>query len=829
MPFGYGTITTTIGRTWEASTDGPLPDVEYVDLPWLADAPDYTLRQIGENPDAPVFPGIFVLLMHKYDFHVFENLRDYVDWTKRPEPVEVTYRASDPRYDFTYFPVADSDPIGGGPLPVSRRFDFNNEAWSDYGIDFSEFRFLLYAASDDTITLPADGAKWNEWFKAADIDTPKTVIFEILLGGGDDSLSSGLTRVNVFAQEGNDAVRGSRWSDTIDGGSDNDAVKAGGGADSVVGGLGADKLLGGSGPDTMEGGDENDTLYGDEANDRLYGGTGFDFVSGGAGDDLIFAGTEGDTLDGGLDDDTLWSSTEDDGFFSGQDYLIGGTGKNTYVIDGGDTVSAFASDDGSIIFVTENPITRFGVFYDGKQTEVRAYSAAGWWSYESVFIETGLSAMLLKGTANTLLGPTGLLLERRPAPAGNDPFAKFAADPRAAKSDVEKLKDALERLHKVYIDSASGFVVSETVKLLLKHHIAKAASELLVEAAKEFAKSATLVLKFGEFAIAVGFVLANELNGNYEHRPNDRLEDWAKAFLKLVPLGDFAYQLGKELVTGLVDAIEQAIDEAAHWTYRIRQNDSGYGDTGDPDFYISTPGDDAPDTKKGTGGGDDSFVGASAAGPVGKVAAAAPRATDGNDIFNGGADVDTVYYTQALAGIVADLAKGTARGAHIGNDRLISIENVTGSRFADRITGSSVANELVGGDGNDTLSGAAGDDLIEGGLGADLLNGGAGRDTFLLLSVAHTGKTAKTIDVIEDFAAGDKIDLSYIDADATTARDQAFILVENAGLDGEAGQLAFRRSGGSTVIEGDIDGDGKADFVLRLTGSHALEAADFIL
>jgi Ca2+-binding RTX toxin-like protein len=55
-------------------------------------------------------------------------------------------------------------------------------------------------------------------------------------------------------------------------------------------------------------------------------------------------------------------------------------------------------------------------------------------------------------------------------------------------------------------------------------------------------------------------------------------------------------------------------------------------------------------------------------------------------------------------------------------DQLVSIENVAGTKFADRIFGSEVNNVLRGGPGNDTLCG---------GPGIDTLFGEAGNDVFL--------------------------------------------------------------------------------------------------
>jgi Ca2+-binding RTX toxin-like protein len=73
------------------------------------------------------------------------------------------------------------------------------------------------------------------------------------------------------------------------------------------------------------------------------------------------------------------------------------------------------------------------------------------------------------------------------------------------------------------------------------------------------------------------------------------------------------------------------------------------------------------------------------------------------------------------------LVTGLATGAS-STDTLISIENLTGSPYADSLTGDGNANALDGGGGNDTLNGLAGNDSLSGAAGDDTLDGGAGND-----------------------------------------------------------------------------------------------------
>jgi Ca2+-binding RTX toxin-like protein len=92
----------------------------------------------------------------------------------------------------------------------------------------------------------------------------------------------------------------------------------------------------------------------------------------------------------------------------------------------------------------------------------------------------------------------------------------------------------------------------------------------------------------------------------------------------------------------------------------------------------------------------------------------------GDDMLDGGVDSDTVYYDDALGGVTVNLDLGTATGAGIGTDSLISIESASGSFYADTLTGSAADNRLEGLDGNDTLIGGAGNDTLDGGTGKDV-------------------------------------------------------------------------------------------------------------
>jgi Ca2+-binding RTX toxin-like protein len=154
-------------------------------------------------------------------------------------------------------------------------------------------------------------------------------------------------------------------------------------------------------------------------------------------------------------------------------------------------------------------------------------------------------------------------------------------------------------------------------------------------------------------------------------------------------------------------------------------------------------------------------------------------------------------------------------------------KTLTGTAGADTLTGGTGNDLLTGAAGNDSLIGGAGADTLVGGTGADKLSGGAGNDLFVFTGTGDS--TAKQRDTITDFATGDRIDLHLIDANTSLSGDQAFSFIGSAGFGRKAGQLRAYKSGSSTMIAGDVNGDGAADFQIQLTRQTTLSATDFVL
>ncbi|WP_280519096.1 Ig-like domain-containing protein [Shinella curvata] len=192
----------------------------------------------------------------------------------------------------------------------------------------------------------------------------------------------------------------------------------------------------------------------------------------------------------------------------------------------------------------------------------------------------------------------------------------------------------------------------------------------------------------------------------------------------------------------------------------------------------------------------------------------------GADKLIGGNGSDTASYEQATRAVKASLDRPSTNTGEAKGDSYNSIENLTGSRFSDRLEGDADTNVLKGG---------AGDDKLYGGTGADKLYGGAGADLFVFTSTKDS--TASSRDMIYDFSQkqGDRIHLSGIDARDATSKNDAFTFIGEKAFSEKAGELRYFHKSGGTFVYGDVDGDGKADFALRLDKTIDLVKGDFIL
>lgn len=184
-------------------------------------------------------------------------------------------------------------------------------------------------------------------------------------------------------------------------------------------------------------------------------------------------------------------------------------------------------------------------------------------------------------------------------------------------------------------------------------------------------------------------------------------------------------------------------------------------------------------------------------------------------------------------GVDLDLGYEYARTGQGREDTILKFENAEGTSYGDGLIGSKGDNKLWGMNGSDDVAGMKGNDQLFGGNGADYLYGGngadqltggkgkdrlegdAGADTFIFANTNETGKGNKA-DIIVDFDSGDKIDLSAAGS---------FSFIGDAGFSNSAGEVRFANG----LLQGDVDGDGSADFEIKVKDVDSLQNSDFIL
>ena len=310
-----------------------------------------------------------------------------------------------------------------------------------------------------------------------------------------------------------------------------------------------------------------------------------------------------------------------------------------------------------------------------------------------------------------------------------------------------------------------------------------------------------------------------------------------------------AYYFSKEgvtvsLVAGTTPTGGDAANDVLSGFEAIHGSESGddrlAGDSGNNHLV----GYGGADTLRG-GGGADRLIGGSGADRLyGGADNDTLEGGAGADWLDGGLGDDTVSYAGSDASVAVNLSRDTAGNAagagHAAGDTISGFENVVGSKHNDDLRGDEGSNALSGGDGKDWISGDRGNDELRGGGGNDRLIGGGGADTLwgeagadLFAFVAATDSTSGTRDLIKDFESseGDRIDLS--DLTGFGDEESTFRFIAGLTFSNRAGEVRYaqRTESGTayTDVFGDADGNGAADFVVMLVGTHDLTASDFYL
>jgi len=675
---------------------------------------------------------------------------------------------------------------------------------------------------------------------AANVITGNNGNNRIEASAGDDTIHGGNGNDTLYGMEGNDAINGDGGDDNIEDNVGTNAINGGAGNDYIVfsgdavnhadGGIGSDSLdiryfgrttgfvidltgmwSGGSG--SVNGGTVTgfESLIGFEGtqwadvidfgagtlanagindarggNDILTGSDGNNYINGGDGDDTIVSGSGMDELLGGAGNDAITVGASTTGT------IDGGTGTDTLYFALGEAAAGIALDiDFTLLWSggtgTFNGVSVTGIELLQSETIVGSFFGS---VADTVVIGAGYA-----GDVHMSLGH------------GNDTVTGGSGDDTIDGGQDDDLirggagNDAVGGSYGsdyVYGDAGDDLIGGDTLDL----EWAWGSDHLFGGSGNDTIEGGA----YGDWLYGGG--------GNDVMRGDSAALDQADH--------------GSDLLKGGAGDDQLSGEGGADRLLGGAGTDTLNGDAGDDELE----GGSGADTMAG-GAGDDFYDLDSAGDTIAELAGDGVDRVLARLDYTLGDHVENLTLRGALAqsgtgNSLANVLRGT-----VGDNTLSGlggIDELYGSDGDDTLLGGGGTDRLEGGAGRDTISGGNGDDLVVGGANKDTLTGGDGSDTFFF-GVGEVGAGASSADIVIDFsqADGDKIHVRQIDANTGLGGDQNFAFIGSGAFTGVAGQIHYVQAGGNTYVEGDTDGDGSADFVIRLDGLISLVAGDVVL
>ncbi|UVO55318.1 cadherin domain-containing protein [Sphingomonas sp. SUN039] len=592
----------------------------------------------------------------------------------------------------------------------------------------------------------------------------------------------------------------------------------------------------GTGNATLVGNRFDNSITGGAGNDELIGGGGMDMLTGGGGNDrLSLTGTGGGTLDGGTGNDILDSGTTATALVT----LIGGDGDDTLILRAGSFAVGIVGGTGVDTLMIERDLA---IIPDDVEN--------------IVYTGIGNATLVGNGGANTITG--GIGNDSIDGGAGADTMIGGKGNDIY---NVDNIGDVITELAGEGIDEVrttlTSYAIPAHVEKVTLLGAAGGALQSVTGSARDdsfdFSQRGASPINAGggdgndAFFFGATFSAADIVDGGAGTNDQIGLQGNYTGANKLV-LGATTLT-GVEIVAALpgfgYDITTDDANVAAGQVLSVFGGNLGAGESFTFNGSAETNGSfrvyGGLGTDSFTGGaGDDGFYfgpGKWGAGDAvtGGAGTNDQLALDGNYTVSIGAnaDVETLVLLPSPTGLtntfnitLTDVWTAAGATKTVWGLNVTTGITINGSAETD---GKLV---MFGGLGSDTLTGGAGADRVYGGGGGDVLTGGAGADTFLYDRLTDSfGATTATRDRILDFTAGDKIDLSGIDA-ITGGADDAFSFIGNAAFGNVAGQLRATDIGGGVFnVEGDVNGDGIADFALLVTAGagYVFADTDFVL
>jgi serralysin len=628
---------------------------------------------------------------------------------------------------------------------------------------------------------------------------------------GNDVLDGGAGYNVLHGNDGNDTLNGGIDGESLYGDVGNDTIYGNLGDDYMEGGDGADHMEGGGGNDHVDGGSGDDTLLGGANDDVLDGWAGIDHIEGGDGNDTLYGGAENDTLIGGAGNDYLIST---DG---GTDYMVGGTGDDTYAVDspadqivevvgeGTDTVNSQfdyvlpSAIENGILSGAPNGSTLTG-------NELNNYLSGS--AYNNILIG-GAGADVMMGYQ------------------GDDTF--YVDNPGDVVYDfTQDFNYEQGGVDTIYASVSYSLIDAGEIPPNFDPYFGFTLGE------HDFPGVENLILTGSGNLNGRGNFLANTLEGNAGNNVldgrdgGDTLIGGAGADILTGGLGADVFDF-----TAVTDSMTGAIDLITDLLEGVDKIDVQAIQTTDFSFHTFNPGAANQYVEvtiaaldgtmvldvAGTVALSDfdytlrSVVGQTIIGTSGNDVL---QGTAGNDVIDGAAGNDTmsgaagsdVYFVDSVGDVINELANGgydtvfTGVSYTLGNEieRLVTLDPA--STAALSLTGNGSANEI---------SGNAGANVIDGRGGADLMVGAGGNDTYY---VDNAG------DVVSE-ASGGGFDTIYTDVSFAIASS-----VERLAVRDSASTTSINLTGNASANElignagaNQLDGNGGADTMTGLGGN----------
>ena len=547
----------------------------------------------------------------------------------------------------------------------------------------------------------------------------------------DDVLIGSAADNTFYSGDGNDLEQGLGGDDTFLGAAGDDVIEGGDGSDTddlsnqrtrvtvnLLSDLATGRRLGRDTLDSVEnvtGGPKADTLTGDGAANTLLGGLGRDTLRGGAGDDVLRGGGNNaqftdrvDRLSGGPGDDVL----------DGDDLPTGDKLVDAAAAAGHDQIDFSSAESPVVVDLAAGTATG-----EGNDTLLHIDDVVGS-PQDDVLVGNDLANELNGAAGDDVVQGAG----------GDDEIEGSAGDDTMDGGEGRDLITFTFAGDPVTLDLAAGTATGQGTDTVTG-----------MEDVVGSLFSDDLTGDDGPNVIdaALGADTVNGLGGSdtlIGERGDDTLDGGDDADDIDPGLGDDSVaggpgadhvvaSPGADALDGGdgVDTVDYSLADAsveidlAAGTARSTQDDTvtTFENVIGSDFDDQVLGDDQAndldgrlgvDTISGRGG-DDLLTGG---------------AMRNRDFVSGGPGIDTVSYAPSGHWVVVDLAGGFSEGA--GQDVLVGLENVIGSRESDDLRGDNGPNTIDGGVGDDQIELRGGDDHAIGGLGTDFASGGSGID-----------------------------------------------------------------------------------------------------